>query len=227
MEATRVLLVGRIQANLSSVVNTLKRRYHVVVASSGRRAIELARKQSFRVIVLDAVSMRTPGERICVELKTALSGISLIHIHPGPKDASQNLADITLFQPVTLRKLTNAIERLLKPNNDETLICGPFTFDHERRVLNARGQETQLTPKQAMLVQVFFSNPYLTLDRRTLMERVWQTDYLGDTRTLDVHIRWLRELLEEDPSRPKYLLTVRGVGYRLTLNGQSLKDMQE
>jgi DNA-binding response OmpR family regulator len=222
-----VLLVGRIQANLSSVVNTLKRRYHVVVASSGRRAIELARKQSFRVIVLDAVSMRTPGERICVELKTALSGISLIHIHPGPKDASQNLADITLFQPVTLRKLTNAIERLLKPNNDETLICGPFTFDHERRVLNARGQETQLTPKQAMLVQVFFSNPYLTLDRRTLMERVWQTDYLGDTRTLDVHIRWLRELLEEDPSRPKYLLTVRGVGYRLTLNGQSLKDMQE
>jgi DNA-binding response OmpR family regulator len=222
-----VLLVGRIQASSSFIVNNLKKRYQLVIASSGKQAIELARKQSFRIVVLDAVSMRTPGERICNELKTALPGISLIHLHPGAMESAQNFADITLFQPITVRKLTNAIERLLKPHDDETVICGPFAFNHERRVLNVRGEETQLTPKQAMLVRIFFSNPYIILDRRTLMEKVWQTDYLGDTRTLDVHIRWLRELLEEDPSQPKYLLTVRGVGYRLTLNGHTAQNIHE
>lgn len=227
MEAARVLLVGRVQVNSSSVVNTLKKRYHTVVAASGKQAIELARKQPFQIIVLDAVSMRTPGDRICTELKAVLSEISLIHIHPGPKEVARNSADITLFQPITWRKLANALERLLKPLDNETIVCGPFTFNHERRVLNVRGEETQLTPKQAELVLVFFSNPCKTLDRRTLMEKVWQTDYLGDTRTLDVHIRWLRELLEEDPGNPKHLLTIRGVGYCLTLNGNSPQNMRE
>jgi DNA-binding response OmpR family regulator len=221
LEAARVLFVGRVQTNTSSVVNTLKKHYRVIIAASGKQAISLAAKQPLQVVVLDAISMRTPGDRICHELRSALDDIPLIHLHPGPKEVIQNSADITLIQPISARKLTNAIERLLQPDDDETLVCGPFVYNQERRVLNVRGQETQLTPKQAMLVEMFFSNPYITLDRRTLMEKVWQTHYMGDTRTLDVHIRWLRELLEENPSKPKYLLTVRGVGYCLTLNGQS------
>lgn len=227
MEAARVLLVGRVQVNSSSVFNTLKKRYHTVVAASGKQAIELATKQPIKVIILDAISMRTPGERICNELKAALSEIPLIHIHPDSTKTPQNSADITLFQPVTWRKLANSIERLLKPVDDNALICGPFVFNQARRILNVRGQETQLTPKQAELVRVFFSSPCKTLNRRTLMEKVWQTNYLGDTRTLDVHIRWLRELLEENPGKPKYLLTVRGVGYCLTLNGETPRKTHE
>jgi DNA-binding response OmpR family regulator len=72
-------------------------------------------------------------------------------------------------------------------------------------------------PKQALLVETFFRHPGETLARKTLMEKVWNTDYIGDTRTLDVHIRWLRQAIEKDPGSPRYLLTVRGVGYRLEM----------
>jgi DNA-binding response OmpR family regulator len=84
-----------------------------------------------------------------------------------------------------------------------------------RRILFANGQETSLTPKLVLLVETFFRHPGETLDRALLMERVWDTSYLGDTRTLDVHVRWIRRAIEENPGTPRYLKTVRGVGYRL------------
>ncbi len=95
-------------------------------------------------------------------------------------------------------------------------------MNRARRLLVVDGQETELTPKQALLIEMFFTNPGVTLDRRTLMEKVWQTDYLGDTRTLDVHVRWVRQMLEDDPSKPQYLQTVRGVGYRLEVETHSM-----
>jgi DNA-binding response OmpR family regulator len=112
----------------------------------------------------------------------------------------------------------NCIERLLhQPTDEEIILCGPLAMNLSRRVLVANGQETQLTPKLALLVELFLRNPGKTLDRRALMEHVWQTDYLGDTRTLDVHIRWFRRAIETDPGNPLYIKTVRGVGYRLEL----------
>jgi DNA-binding response OmpR family regulator len=90
-------------------------------------------------------------------------------------------------------------------------------MDVSRRVLVANGQETQLTPKLAVLVEMFLKHPGETLDRKTLMVQVWDTDYLGDTRTLDVHVRWIRQAIEPDPGKPRYLKTIRGVGYRLDI----------
>ncbi len=83
-----------------------------------------------------------------------------------------------------------------------------------RRTLVAHGNETQLTPKQALLVETFLRHPRETLARKRLMEAVWDTEYMGDTRTLDVHIRWIRKAMEVG-GNPRYLMTVRGVGYRL------------
>ncbi|MCA9909541.1 MAG: winged helix-turn-helix domain-containing protein, partial [Anaerolineae bacterium] len=80
-----------------------------------------------------------------------------------------------------------------------------------------RDQETILTPKLSQLVEIFLRHPGQTLDRKLLMAQVWDTDYLGDTRTLDVHIRWFRRAVEDNPSKPLYLKTVRGIGYRLEL----------
>ena len=75
-----------------------------------------------------------------------------------------------------------------------------------------------MTPKLVQLVETFFRHPDETLDRKMLMERVWNTSYLGDTRTLDVHVRWIRRAIEANPSKPRYLKTVRGVGYRLEVS---------
>lgn len=217
METANVLFIGRTQTNGSSVANALKKHYSVLLASSGKQGLKLAMAQVVRVMVLDAVSMRTPGDRICNELRDALPAVPLVHMHPGPKEAAQSKADVLLIHPVTSRKLLNVLDRLLQAREDDLVICGPFTMNRSRRLLIVDGLETQLTPKQALLVETFLTSPGVTLDRRTLMEKVWQTDYLGDTRTLDVHIRWIREMIEVDPSRPQYLQTVRGVGYRLEI----------
>jgi DNA-binding response OmpR family regulator len=217
VEAAHILLIGRTPATGASVANALIKHYPVLTASSGKLAIQLAQENPIRVVVLDAISMRTPGDRICDQLREALPTISLVHLHPGPKRELQSQADVVLLHPVTSRRLLNSIEALFQDKSDDLLVCGPFTINRTRRLLIANNQETQLTPKQLLLIETFFTNPCLTLDRRTLMEKVWQTDYIGDTRTLDVHIRWVREMIEADPSHPQYLKTIRGVGYRLDL----------
>lgn len=220
MEIGRVLFIGRTQSTRPAMITALEKRFEVVIVNSGKSGIESARANPFQVIVLDAASMRTPGDRVCRELRTALPQTPLVHIHPGPKATAQSVADTLLIMPVTPRKLINAVERLLEVRSDDFINCGPFSINLARRVLTVDGQETQLTPKQALLVEVFLRNPGATLDRRTLMEKVWQTDYMGDTRTLDVHIRWIRELIEHDPSKPRYLRTVRGIGYRLDVSDE-------
>ena len=215
MGAATVMLVGNITASGEGFVPALNKRYELVVAASGKQALALARKHRPRVIVLEATSMRTPGERICRTLHERLKGTPIIHIHPGPREEANSPADVLLFLPFTYRKLINAVERLLQAVSKQVITCGPFEMHIDRRVLVAHGQETPLTPKLARLVEVFLRHPGETLDRKRLMETVWDTDYLGDTRTLDVHIRWIRQALELDSGKPRFLKTVRGVGYRL------------
>ncbi|MBZ0286949.1 MAG: response regulator transcription factor [Anaerolineae bacterium] len=230
MEAARVLFIGRIQVNRSSIATALEKRYQVLIAPSGKLGLELARQNPCQVVVLDAASLRTPGDRICTELRERLGKMPIIHIHPGPKNGAQSVADVVLYQPLTTRRLLNTVDRLLQSQDDETLSFGGFSVNLGRRVLIVDGQETQLTPKQSLLIEMFLRHPGEVLDRKTLMEKVWQTNYMGDTRTLDVHIRWIREAIEKDPGKPQYLRTVRGVGYCLEINndsGYTDEDLEE
>lgn len=217
MNAATVLLIGRSQVQNKSLSKALKKRFNVLIAGSRAQAVEIALQQHPHVIVLDAVSLRTPGDRICRELQDALGPIPIVHIRPG-NDAVESTADVLISQPYTSRKLINSIERLVKFSDDEIVVGGPFSLNVSRRILVAHGVESQVTPKVALLMEVFLSEPGKIFDRKTLMERVWNTDYIGDTRTLDVHIRWIRQIIELDSSRPQYLKTVRGVGYCLELS---------
>ncbi len=210
----RILIIER----TGTFADALKKRYAITSVSSGKQALALVKQADYAVVVLDAISMRTPGDRIARQLKAGLGTIPLIHLHPSSQDNADSPADVVLHLPFTARKIGNSIERLLNRVDDEgVVICGPFTVNLGRRVLIANGQETALTPKLALLVETFLRHPGETLDRKLLMENVWHTSYLGDTRTLDVHVRWIRRAIEEDPSNPHYLKTVRGVGYRLEL----------
>lgn len=215
MSRATVLLIERRLAQHTSFGDALKKRYDVISVPSGSKALASADEQLPSVVVLDAISMQSHGDRIGKQIKNGLPSIPLIHLLPQRHESA---ADVVLAQPFTARKLMNCIERLLHQASDEEVIrCGPLAMNLSRRVLVANGQETQLTPKLALLVELFLRNPGKTLDRKALMEHVWQTDYLGDTRTLDVHIRWFRRAIETDPGSPLYLKTVRGVGYRLDL----------
>jgi DNA-binding response OmpR family regulator len=201
-----LLLVERKRSPGASFANALKKRYEVMLVSSAQQALDV--KESLIAVILDAISMRTPGDRIARQIKAGLPTTPLIHLHPGPKESANSPAETVLFMPFTSRKLVNVIERLSQPAEDEKIItCGGLSMN-------------------VTLVELFLQHPGETLDRKRLMEYVWQTDYLGDTRTLDVHVRWFRRAIEPDPSAPRYLKTVRGVGYRLEIPDSELAAVE-
>ncbi|QPC80497.1 response regulator transcription factor [Phototrophicus methaneseepsis] len=197
----------------------LQKRYVTYHARSGKKALTLVKEHhQATVVVLDAASLGTTGERICQRLRSELPDMAIVHIYDQKPNKRETPADEVLVLPFTSRKLNNAVERLVTAttvNSSELLACGPFAMSVEKRVLLAHGKEINLTPKQAALIEAFFKHPNETLDRAWLMHQIWDTTYTGDTRTLDVHIRWVRRVLEEGSSKPKHLKTVRGKGYKL------------
>jgi DNA-binding response OmpR family regulator len=215
MDKPHILLVERRRSAHQSFAAALRKRYQVSSVISGKQALATAATLRPAAIILDAISMNSPGDRIARLLKEGQPA-PVIHL---VEKTSRSGADTVLTAPVSARKLTIALERLIAParHGPDALVVGPFRMDVERRVLVVHGVEKQLTPKLAMLVEMFLRHPGETLDRKRLMEQVWQTDYMGDTRTLDVHIRWIRSTIEADPAHPQYLKTVRGIGYRLEL----------
>jgi DNA-binding response OmpR family regulator len=132
----------------------------------------------------------------------------------GASVSEDGVADLTLERPFNARKLLNRVRKLIPNTASNTLCTGDIIFDVENREVSKGERKMRVTPKQAKLLEALMRNAGQVLSRRYLMKHVWNTDYLGDTRTLDVHIRWVREVIEDDPSRPKYVRTVRGVGYR-------------
>ena len=217
MAIATILLIGGVRTKDDKYLMTLQKQYHVSCEVSGDKAIRRLEKLSPDVIIIDAVAIRSTGERICRKLKDQYPHIPIIHIHPGPRDSAKSSADVILFHRLTPRRLVNSVGRLVHASEEEMIETGPFRMNVPRRILIAHGKETQLTPKQAQLVEAFLRNPGKTLDRETLMEQIWQTKYMGDTRTLDVHIRWVRNVMENGGKKPRYIKTVRGVGYCLVI----------
>ena len=143
-----------------------------------------------------------------------LLGISSISALPLSLRLDERLA----FPPKRDELFAVLYRMLSRTDIDHILTMGPVSLDlHTRIVKTPRGQH-HVTPKQSALLQLFMARHGEVISRRELMEEIWETSFLGDTRTLDVHIRWLREQIEIDPSNPRYLVTVRGRGYRLCLD---------
>ncbi len=117
------------------------------------------------------------------------------------------------------RKASSAKDR----KSSKLVQAGDLTLDLDARCVIKNGVATHLTFKECALLEIFMNNGGEVVSRRRLMKDVWDTDYLGDTRTLDVHIRWLREKIEDHPSEPTFLRTVRGVGYRFEVKKRSHK----
>jgi DNA-binding response OmpR family regulator len=229
MRTRKILLIENARANGVSFAAALKRKYQVHIAHSGKQGLMVAQVTRPDVIVVDAASLRTSGNRICAQLRAKLGSLPIIQIRAAEpaakkakptgkkakKDTPESAADVELTLPFTARKLINRIERFVVRPGGELLVVGPFTLNLEKQTLTAPWAEKKLTPKLVTLMEQFMRNPNQTLERRELMQKVWNTDYMGDTRTLDVHIRWIRDVVEPEPRSNKYLKTVRGVGYRL------------
>lgn len=219
MSETEILLIESNRASAPSFAPALERKgYHVRVHHKLDGAVQAAKKSPPGVVVLDAASMRTSGKRLCRKARAELDGVPIILVSPeGTTPDSRSGASLTLVQPFTARKLINRVERLMPGDEKDVLKVGPFSLDRAKCKVTLDGKQIRLTPKMSRLLEVFLKNPGRLMMRKALIRKVWQTDYTGDTRTLDVHMSWLRQAIEKDPARPQYLKTIRGMGYRLDL----------
>lgn len=214
----KILLVEAKNAGTSSQAGALKKAgYLVHIAHSGKEALQLTQKISPDIIIYDATMMRSSGARTCRRLRNIIAQTaSLIHCRAGGSENPHAEADAYLVHPFTSRKLLNRVKTLLPANElaGEIIRFGKTVFYKQKQTIDVDGTgEVKLTPKLALLLEVFLRHPNEVITRKTLMQKVWHTEYVGDTRTLDVHIRWIREHIEADPASPVCLRTIRGKGY--------------
>lgn len=168
------------------------------------------------LVVIDASSMRSSGKRICQSLHEKSPALPIILVIGSDSDPNDKYGvDVILSLPFTLQKLVNRIHHLLPVENNAGLTAGPFQLDVEQRRLVYEGKQIRLTPRLLILFKILMEHPGEVIDRESLFKQAWETDYTGDTRSLDVHMSWLRQLVEENPRHPRYIKTIRGVGYRL------------
>jgi DNA-binding response OmpR family regulator len=169
------------------------------------------------MLILDVTSFGTKGYQVCDSLRSQLPNIPTILLLEKGHATAGSTADAYMVPPFTTRKLLYRVKKVALQLRDRQIQAGPLALDPQTRLLYKDDEVTQLRPQEAALLVYFLRNPSRVLSRRELMQEVWDTDYVADTRTLSVHVRWLRLKIEEDPSHPQFLRTVRGVGYRFQI----------
>lgn len=220
MSAKILAIEGKRTERASFVAGLTKKNYQVASVPSGSAALERLNFFMPDLVIVDSESMRTSGRRICQSLRLKAPNLPIVLILA--EDANLNseyAADVILVLPFTLQKLLNRIKLLLPiERGSEILYAGPVELDIEQRLARLHGKQASLTPRLVALLQELIIHKGEVIEREELFKRVWDTGYTGDTRTLDVHISWLRQALEDDPRHPDFIKTVRGVGYRLDID---------
>ena len=205
--------------------------YDTFIVNTGAEALEWLENTEPALIVFDASSMRSNGVRNCRRLRRLAENTPIIHSRAtGIEEDRGAGADVYLERPFSSRKLLNRVRALLPADSskEEIVRYGAITLYRIKRSVDVANKgEYTLTPKLSLLLETFMRHPNQLLTRRELMLAVWQTDFVGDTRTLDVHIRWVRECIENDPSHPQLLKTVRGQGYMLKIGAPSNASRNE
>ncbi|MFL5656922.1 MAG: response regulator [Ktedonobacteraceae bacterium] len=214
--------------------------YEVITAADGASALQAAQRETPDLVLLDIMLPEMDGLEVCRQLRresnTATTPIVMLTAKGDEIDKVVGLevgADDYITKPFGRRELLARVRALLRradyvpangehpaqdggkevPRSNRELVAGPLRIDLAGRRVYCRGQELELQPKQFELLTYLVRNRGTVLTRDQLLHNVWGYDYTGDTRTVDVHVRWLREKLEEDPANPRLIQTVRGVGY--------------
>jgi DNA-binding response OmpR family regulator len=213
-----VLLVeGRSAGNDSLAPALRKASYELAVVYTGDAALGWLAEREPDIVVFDASTMRSNGARSCRRLRRALKHKPIIHARgDGVELDNAAEADVYLQRPFSPRKLLNRVRALLPPDGDKEEIVryGDITYFRMKQSVEVNGRgESALTPKLSALLELFIRHCNELVSREQLMREVWETDFLDDTRTLDVHVSWIRKRIELNPSSPRILRTVRGKGY--------------
>jgi DNA-binding response OmpR family regulator len=214
-KATLLLIEGRHAEIPSFAADLQKKGFDVVSAQNGSEAVSQLKQTNPNLVIVNAPSMRSTGLRICLSIRKKDAKIPIILIVEKEKVVDRELVDSILSLPFTVQKLVNRVKAHMPGDGNNVVSVGPIRLDLENKRVRSLGKNTKLTPRLITLLQILMDKHGEVVEREALFKKVWETNYTGDTRTLDVHISWLRRAIELDPDNPKFLKTIRGVGYRL------------
>ncbi|PWH17399.1 MAG: hypothetical protein DDG60_02085 [Anaerolineae bacterium] len=212
-----ILMVEGKKSDRPSFAQQLQKKgFEVVVASSGAEAVARLPEIGPDLAIVNAASLGSTGVRICQSLRNQQEEpLPVVLILDSEKTVEKTTADAIIHLPFTIQKLLNRIKPFLPGDGNQIIHAGPIRLDLEHRRVKCLARHARLTPRLTTLLQILLQHRGEVVEREELFKKVWDTNYTGDTRTLDVHISWLRRAIEMDPDHPRFLHTVRGVGYRL------------
>ena len=224
---TRVLVVEDEESYSDALAYMLRKEgFEVAIAADGHQALTEFDRFGPDIVLLDLMLPGIPGTEVCRQIRQT-SGVPVIMVTAKDDEVDKVVglelgADDYVTKPYSPRELVARIRAVLRRGHEPDLAptaleAGPVRMDVERHVVTVDGQEARLPLKEFELLEMFLRNPGRVLTRGQLIDGVWGSDYVGDTKTLDVHVKRLRSKIEPDPGDPKYLVTVRGLGYKLDL----------
>ncbi len=224
---TRVLIVEDEESFADPLAFLLRREgFTTAVAGTGQDALEEFDRNGADIVLLDLMLPGMSGTDVCKALRSRSAvPVIMVTARDGEIDKVVGLelgADDYVTKPYSARELIARVRAVLRRGNEATdgdgslavLEAGPVRMDVERHVVTVGGAEVPLPLKEFDLLEYLLRNVGRVLTRGQLIDRVWGADYVGDTKTLDVHVKRLRSKIEVDPSTPRHLVTVRGLGYK-------------
>ncbi len=224
---TRVLVVEDEESYSDALAYMLRKEgFEVAIAATGPDALVEFDRAGADIVLLDLMLPGLPGTEVCRQIRQT-SNVPVIMVSAKDDEVDKVVglelgADDYVTKPYSPRELVARIRAVLRRGAEpdlapSTLEVGSVRMDVERHIVTVAGHEVRLPLKEFELLEMFLRNPGRVLTRGQLIDRVWGSDYVGDTKTLDVHVKRLRAKLEDNPAEPTLLTTVRGLGYKLDL----------
>ncbi len=222
---TRILIVEDEASFSEALAYTLEKEgYDVTVAEDGVAAVEIFDQEGADLVLLDLMLPGQPGTEVCRQIRQR-SQVPVIMLTAKDSEIDKVVglelgADDYVTKPYSSRELLARVRAVLRRHVDTEIdegsmvSAGPVRMDVERHTVEVGGEAASLPLKEFELLEMLLRNAGRVLTRGQLIDRVWGSDYVGDTKTLDVHVKRLRAKIEPDPSSPRYLITVRGLGYK-------------
>ena len=222
---TRVLVVEDEQSLREPLVYLLEKEgYEVLDAADGNAAIELFKSTNPDIVLLDLMMPGMSGNEVCRVIRQT-SNVPVIMLTAKDSEIDKVVgleigADDYVTKPYSTRELLARMKAVLRRNSEPTPITdgllegGPVSMDVDRHMVFVNGQKVAMPLKEFELLELLLENRNRVLTRAQIIDRVWGSNYFGDTKTLDVHVKRIRSKIEDDPARPVHLVTVRGLGYK-------------
>jgi two-component system response regulator RegX3 len=224
------ILVVEDEPSFSDALSFMLRKegFDVSVAADGHSALQTFEREGADIVLLDIMLPGVPGTEVCRQIRN-ISQVPIIMVTAKDSEIDKVVglelgADDYVTKPFSSRELVARIRAVMRRRGPDSagpaesaLTAGPIVMDVERHVVTVDGSPVKLPLKEFELLEVLMRNAGRVLTRGQLIDRVWGSDYVGDTKTLDVHVKRLRSKIEPNPAEPTVLITVRGLGYKLEL----------